>query len=291
LTETQLLDSIQLRLRRLGIAQGNGVITGIGDDCAVFRQKGAANDLIFTADMMHEGVHFTWDQDPALVGHKALTRSLSDCAAMGARPLFCLLSLAFPPESRQWVDAFIGGFTKLARKHRTVLAGGDLSATPTISCDVTVCGEVPRGQSLLRSKARPGDRICVSGPLGKASLALDTRGTYTPQPRLELGETLRKLGVKCAMDLSDGLSQDLARLCAASNCAAELNDVPIAKGAGLHHALHGGEDYELLFTLPRNIPLPAKTYVIGHIAKGPAGSVLYHGQPLAPQGWDHFRPQ
>ena len=289
MTEAQIIDKIRARITRLGLAHGNGIVTGIGDDCAVFRQKNAVNDLIFTADMMHEGVHFTWDEDPRDIGHKALTRSLSDCAAMGARPLFCLVSLAFPSDSTQWVDGFYDGLTKLAKKHKVVLAGGDLSNTAKISCDVTVCGEVPRGHALLRSKARPGDRICVSGPLGKAALALDTRARYMPQPKLQLGETLSKLGVKCAMDLSDGLSTDLARLCVASNCAAELNNVPIAKGATLQHALHGGEDYELLFTLPNKLKLPANTHIIGQIAKGPAGLVNYHGQPLPPQGWDHFR--
>lgn len=291
MTEALLLERIQARLRRLGIAQGNGIVTGIGDDCAIFRQKGAANDLVFTADMMHEGVHFTWDEDPRDVGHKALTRSLSDCAAMGARPLFCLVSLAFPGEAAQWVDGFYDGLTKLARKHKVIVAGGDLSSTARISCDVTVCGDVPRGQSLLRSTARAGDRVCVSGPLGKAALALETRGRYLPQAKLALGETLRKTGVKCAMDLSDGLSLDLARLCLASKCAAELDDVPIAKGASLQHALHGGEDYELLFTVPRKLTPPKGACVIGHIVKGPPGHVNFHGQPLPPLGWDHFRPQ
>ncbi|MFN0101965.1 MAG: thiamine-phosphate kinase [Bryobacteraceae bacterium] len=291
MTEALLLESMQARLRRLGIAQGNGIVTGIGDDCAIFRQKGAANDLIFTADMMHEGVHFTWDEDPRDIGHKALTRSLSDCAAMGARPLFCLLSLAFPREATQWFDGFYDGFTKLARKHKVVLAGGDLSNNANIAGDVTVCGEVPRGQSLLRSKARPGDRICVSGPLGKAALALDTRTRYIPQAKLDLGETLREIGIKCAMDLSDGLSMDLARLCAASNCAAELDDIPIAKGATLQHALHGGEDYELLFTVSKKLNPPVNTHIIGQITRGPKGQVKFHGQPLPPQGWDHFRPQ
>lgn len=290
-TETSLLESIHARLRRAGIAEGNGIITGIGDDCAVFRQRGAANDLILTADMMHEGVHFTWDADAREVGHKALTRSLSDCAAMGARPLFCLVSLAFPREAVQWVDGFYEGLGKLARKHKVVVAGGDLASTKTISCDVTVCGDVPRGRALLRSKARAGERICVSGALGKAALALDGRGRYVPQARLELGEALRKAGVRCAMDLSDGLSLDLARLCASSQCSAELDDVPIAKGASLEHALHGGEDYELLFTLPARVALPKGCHVIGRTGKGPAGQVSYHGQPLAPQGWDHFRPR
>ncbi len=290
MSEAAIIDGIAARLRKLGIAQGNGVITGIGDDCAIFRQKGAKADLIFTADMMHEGIHFTWDADPRDVGHVALTRSLSDCAAMGARPLFCLLSLAFPAEATQWVDGFLAGFTKLAGKYGVVLAGGDLSHTAKISCDVTVCGEVPRGRALLRSAARAGERICVSGSLGKAALALDTRGRFVPQARLELGQLLREQGVRCAMDLSDGLSQDLTRLCVASGCGAELTDVPIARGATLQHALHGGEDYELLFTLPKGKALPEKCRVIGEIVAGPAGAVFYHGQRLEPLGWDHFRP-
>lgn len=277
-------------MRRLKIADGNGVIAGIGDDCAIFRQRGAANDLVFTADMMHEGVHFTWHEDSRNVGHKALTRSLSDCAAMGARPLFALLSLAFPNDALSWVDGFYEGFCKLARKHNVVLAGGDLSNTETISCDVTVAGEVPRGKAMLRSKARPGETICVSGSLGAAALALDTRTTFLPSAQLDLGQRLLKSGVRCAMDLSDGLSIDLARLCTASNCAASLNDVPIKKGATLQHALHGGEDYQLLFTLPKQADLPAGCKPIGVITKGPAGQVFYRGQPLPPQGWDHFRP-
>ena len=290
MTEAQIIDGIAARLKKLGIAQGNGVITGIGDDCAIFRQKGAKTDLIFTADMMHEGIHFTWDAQPGDVGHIALTRSLSDCAAMGARPRFCLLSLAFPSEATQWVVGFLAGFTKLAGKHGVVLAGGDLSHTAKISCDVTVCGEVPRGKALLRSQAKPGERLCVSGPLGKAALALDTRRRFIPQARLELGRQLREQGVRCAMDLSDGLSQDLTRLCIASGCAAALTGVPVARGATLQHALHGGEDYELLFTLPKGVAVPAKCHVIGEITNGPAGAVFYHGQRLEPLGWDHFRP-
>lgn len=289
MTEATLLDSIHARLRRFGIAEGNGIVTGIGDDCAIFRQRGSVNDLILTADMMHEDVHFTWDADPRDVGHRALTRSLSDCAAMGARPLFCLISLAFPREAEKWVEEFYDGLIKLARKYKVVVAGGDLASTAKIGCDVTVCGEVPRGKALLRSKARPGERICVSGPLGKAALALETRGRFEPQARVELGMAIRKAGVRCAMDLSDGLSMDLARLCAASGCGAELDDVPIAKGAALQHALHGGEDYELLFTLPAKLAVPKGCHVVGRIVKGASGVVTYHGQPLPAQGWDHFR--
>ena len=105
----------------------------------------------------------------------------------------------------------------------------------------------------------------------------------------QLRDHLRELGVKCAMDLSDGLSLDLARLCRASACAAALDDVPIVRGAALPHALHGGEDYELLFTLPKALPLPPKRHVIGRIEKGPAGQITFHNQPLPPLGWDHFQ--
>ncbi len=290
MTEANLIDRIHARALRLGVASGNGVLTGIGDDCAIFRQPGSKTDLVFTADMMHESVHFTWDSRPSDVGHIALTRSLSDCAAMGARPLFALLSLAFPPQAAKWVDGFFDGFLKLAKRHHVILAGGDLSSTNTISCDVTVCGELPRGKALLRSAARPGERICVSGPLGQAALALDTRSRFLPKPQLALGKLLREQGVKCAMDLSDGLSLDLSRLCLASGCAADLVDVPIAKGASLQHALHGGEDYALLFTLSKRLPLPPGCHIIGTVVKGTPGSVTFNNQPLPPRGWDHFRP-
>lgn len=248
-------------------------------------------DLVFTTDMMHEGVHFPWDEAPEDAGHKALARSLSDCASMGARPLFCLVSLALPREASAWADGFYSGLIKLARKHTVVVAGGDLASADRISCDVLVCGEVPRGKALLRSAARPGERIAVSGTLGKAALALDSRSRFLPQPRLELGAALREGGVRCAMDLSDGLSVDLARLALASGSAAALTDVPIARGATLQHALHGGEDYELLFTLPAKAALPKGCRVIGHIEKGVPGNVTYHGQTLPPLGWDHFRPR
>jgi len=286
LSETELLSKITARAKRAGLAQGGGIVTGIGDDCAIFRQKGSPQDLVFTADMMHEGVHFTWDEAPEDVGWKALARSLSDCAAMGAKPLFALVSFAAPADAVAWIDGFFDGFFKLARKHGVVLAGGDLSATQRISCDVTVCGEVPRGKAMLRSSARAGERVCVSGALGKAALALDARGRFLPTPRVELGLALRASGVRCAMDLSDGLSMDLARLCAASDCGAVIDDVPIAKGASLRHALHGGEDYELLFTLPAKAKLPRGCFVIGTVTKS---AVLFRGELLKPEGWDHFR--
>lgn len=289
MTEAQIIETIQARIQRLGLARGNGIVTGIGDDCAIFSPRGSANDLVFTADMMHQDVHFTAAEDPRDVGHKALTRSLSDCAAMGARPLFCLISLAVPSSETSWVDGFYDGLCELARKRHVIIAGGDLCRTAEISCDVTVCGEVPRGQALLRSKARIGDRIYVSGPLGKAAYALESGTRHLPQARVGLGERLRELGVKCAMDLSDGLSTDLARLCLASGLAAEIARVPIAKGATLAHALHGGEDYQLLFTSQSTITLPTHVHLIGRITKGPAGQVKYQGQPLPPQGWDHFQ--
>lgn len=291
MTESEILDALAAKLRRLGLATGNGVTTGIGDDAAIFRPRGASHDLAFTTDMMHEGVHFRWDDDPALTGHKALARSLSDAAAMGAKPLFALVSLSFPPQALAWVDGFYQGFTKLAKKHKTILAGGDLAATDKIAIDVMVCAELPRGKALLRSAAKPGETLCVSGPLGKAALALDSRKSFTPQPRLALGQQLLKAGFRCAMDLSDGLSLDLARLCTASGAGAEIDNVPIARGATLQHALHGGEDYELLFTVPKGKQVPKGCTPIGRMTKAHPGQVFYHSQPLPPQGWDHFRLQ
>jgi thiamine-monophosphate kinase len=291
LTEDDLIRSFQAQARRLGIASGNGVVQGIGDDCAIFRPPGGRSDLVFTTDMMHEGVHFRLGESARAVGHKALTRSLSDCAAMGARPLFCTLSLAFPKEAERWAKDFYNGFSRLASVHSVIIAGGDLASTERICCDVAVCGQVPRGKAMLRSAAVAGDTIYVSGTLGKAALALESGRRFVPQARVQLGEQLRDAGVRCAMDLSDGVSSDLARLCKASGLAANLTDVPIARGATLAQALHGGEDYELLFTVPHSRGVPKGCHAIGHIMEGRAGLVLFRGEPLAPQGWDHFRSQ
>jgi thiamine-monophosphate kinase len=207
---------------------------------------------------------------------------LSDIAAMGGDPRFCLVSLAVPKErGEKWIETFYRGLLKLAGKTQTALAGGDLSRAEKIYCDVTVCGSVRRGKALRRDGARVGDAIYVSGRLGKP---WDRR----IQPRLELGRKLVGIATSC-IDVSDGLSLDLHRLCVASNVAAVLDRVPIAKGATLERALNGGEDYELLFTVPSNRKAPPGTSRIGAIVRGEIGTIVFRGQPVSPLGYDHFR--
>lgn len=272
------LDIVE-KLRRLA-RPGDCITLGIGDDCAIYRPR-PNEELLFTTDQSIEGIHFLPDQSPSIIGHNALARSLSDIAAMGGEPRFCLVSLAVPPErGGKFVTAFYRGLMALARRTGTVLAGGDLAHSDKVYCDVMVCGSTTRGQALRRSGARPGDLLYVSGRLGK------TWGGRI-QPRLALGRALRGRATSC-MDLSDGLSLDLHRLCLASGVAAVVDRVPIVRGATLDRAFHGGEDYELLFTFPARKSPPRGTTLIGTIVKGRAGSVDFQGDPLAPRGFDHF---
>jgi thiamine-monophosphate kinase len=267
---------IVARLRGLARA-GNGVVLGIGDDCAIYRPRGG-EELLFTSDQSIEGVHFLPEQAAAITGHNALARSLSDIAAMGGDPRFCLVSLAAREET--FIAGFYRGLLALARRTGTVLAGGDLAHSDKVYCDVMVCGSAPRGKALRRSGARVGDLLYVSGSLGKA-----WGGRI--QPRLTLGRALRGRATSC-MDLSDGLALDLHRLCGESGVAAAVDRVPVVRGATLERALHGGEDYELVFTLPPRKTAPAGTTLIGSIVKGKAGAVEFHGRPIAALGYNHF---
>ena len=273
---------IVAKIRRLA-ARGPRITLGIGDDCAIYRPR-RGEDLLFKIDPMIEDIHFRRDQPPALIGQRALARNLSDIAAMGGTPHFCLVSLAIPSElgvvDNKWIDEFYRGLMTLARRTGTALAGGHLAQAEKIYCDVVVSGGVPRGQALLRSGARPGDLLYVSGRLGKA-------WDRPIQPRLALGKSLLGRATSC-MDISDGLSLDLHRLCLESGVAAEVDRVPIVRGATLERALHGGEDYELLFTLPPRKSPPRGTTLIGKIAKGKPGAVSFKGNPLPPRGYDHF---
>lgn len=291
------------RIRGKGRRVVQGLIVGIGDDCAVYRPAGAREDLLLTTDWLIEGVHFLRETHPAsAVGWKTLARGLSDIAAMGGRPRICLLSLALAPwTTEEWVRAFFRGFRRLARASGVVLAGGDLARADRLACDIVVVGSAPRGKALLRSGARPGHEIYVSGKLGGSALGLATRRGAAwrrhlrPEPRLALGEFLRKLPATAVMDLSDGLSLDLYRLCVASGVAAELTEsLPLFPGASLDQALHGGEDYELLFTVRPGTPVPRRSggvelTRIGRIVRGRAGRILLAGEKLRPLGWDHFR--
>jgi thiamine-monophosphate kinase len=298
--------SITERLRKLAvIPAGSPVIKGIGDDCAIYRPRGSADDLLFTTDMFIEGLHFLREtHKPEIAGRKALVRGLSDIAAMSGTPRFCLISLCVPPwANTKWVDKFFDGVLKMAAATGAIVAGGDLSHGESLFCDVMVCGAVPRGQAIRRDTARPGDELYVSGLLGGSSLGLEkmsgkarTRHLH-PEPRLGLGSFLReKLRATSAIDISDGLSLDLQRICLASQVDAAIIAPPCFAGASLEQALHGGEEYELIFTVPRSTRVPnvfegVRLTRIGEITRafGSGGTILLNSMPLEPLGYDHFR--
>jgi thiamine-monophosphate kinase len=298
--EIVLIDRIR---RRAAPPKGSQLVLGIGDDCAIFRPRGSLEDLLFTTDLLVENVHFRRpDHRPEDIGWKALARGLSDIAAMGGEPRFCLLSLAVPTTvDTRWIDRFYTGLLRLAEREKTLLAGGDVGRTDQLTCDIVVCGAVPNGGALRRDGACECDAIYVSGALGASALGLATgagkawRRHLRPEPRLALGRFLRsRVHATAAMDLSDGLSLDLRRLALASGLAAEIETPPIFRGATVEQALHGGEDYELLFTAPPRTRVPRDfeglpLTRIGTMRKGRAGDVLWNGAALPPLGYDHLR--
>ena len=259
--------------------QGRGVALGVGDDCALLAPR-PGMQLAVSSDMLVEGRHFFSDVDPATLGHKALAVNLSDLAACGARPLAFTLALALPRIDERWLQGFAQGLFALADAHGCTLVGGDTTAGPLNLC-ITVFGEVPAGQALLRSGARAGDDVWVSGAPGQARLALGAlRGEWAlpeallaplrtrlerPLPRVALGQRLRRLA-HAMLDVSDGLLGDLSHLLAASSVGATVDAnaathpliADSASGAGVtglsnmetlrRCALAGGDDYELLFT-------------------------------------------
>jgi len=264
-------DQITARLRRHAPL--------IGDDCAIIKAP-AGKDLLFTTDFTIEGVHFTRDLPAEQVGHRALLRGLSDIAAMGGTPKYCLVSLAVAPwAGERWIDDFYRGLLALAGQHKTKLAGGDLSHASQVVADIVVYGVVPIGKALTRSGARPGDQIWVTDALGGWHHQLH------PEPRLDIGRKLIGRATAC-MDITDGLALDLHRLCLASGVSGEIDYIPLLGKATLDEALFDGEDYELLFT-SRYRMNPGMW--IGSIVKGEPGKVLYQGDPLVARGYDHFQ--
>lgn len=317
LREKELISRIRrLSARRAGAAKP--LIAGIGDDCAVLRIPDG-HDTLVTTDFCLEGVHFRreWDS-PRNIGHRCLTRGLSDIAAMGGQPVALFLSLALPSKTPQrWVDGFLDGLLKLAGQFHIPLAGGDTSQSPEkILADIIVLGSVPKGKAILRSTARPGDRIYVTGELGGAAAELDqlysqtpnvrsTRSTPLPKPRINVGRMLRERGLATAMiDISDGLSTDLAHICQASGGGAHVWAKAIPRAsvrkrlADLQFTLHGGDEYELLFTAAKETRVPTRISgvritAIGEMTGKARMLLLQDGQQpqvLMPQGWEHFRP-
>jgi thiamine-monophosphate kinase len=294
----------------------------VGDDAALWTPA-RRQEVILTCDWFLEGTHFLRDKHPAnAVGWKCLARAVSDIAAMGGKPACFLLSLALPPDlTAKWLKGFLRGLRRASKELRCELAGGDTTRRDTVLISVTVIGEVQRGGAVLRSGAKPGDEIYVSGTLGEAELGLRElrrmrrmatatnaalRKHLYPQPRLALGEWLAENRLATAMmDLSDGLSTDLARLCATSGVGAKIerNSLPITSLARVEDAqalaLHGGDDYELLFTVAKkNVSrLPQRfrglqLTRIGEITRE-RKVLLTTGAgkpvPLRSSGWDPFR--
>jgi thiamine-monophosphate kinase len=214
--------------------------------------------------------------------------------------LFCLVSLAISANQNEaWIESLYKGLTTLGARFGIVLAGGDLAKGERITVDVMCCGDVPRGRALLRSGSQSGDDIFVTGELGAAAHGLVAKRGKSwnrqkrPEPRVEVGRKLRRLA-HAAIDLSDGLSLDLRRLCEESGVGARLGgELPIAKGATLEQALHGGEDYELLFTAAKRSRVPPQIAGIAVTRIGEvtneAGKVSFKGRLLEPLGFDHFR--
>jgi len=331
--ELALLRQIRSRVAQ---APGGGLRLGIGDDCALIRLR-PREELAVTTDLSIAGRHFRLDwHPPESVGHRALARGLSDLAAMGARPVAAFLSLGLPAEltlasgrKQSWIARFYNGLLALANSHRTPLAGGDLAESPVPMADILLLGAVPLGKALLRSTAQPGDLLYVTGTLGGSAAGLahlaELATTTTqranqqppkipqkrapqlaahlyPQPRVSQGLLLRRRGLAtAAIDISDGLSTDLAHLCDESVVAAEIDSarLPIHPGASQWQALHGGEDYELLFTAPEFIRMPRSIAgvpitCIGRIVRPRRGHpritllTAQGSKPLVPRGWEHF---
>jgi len=307
-------------VRPLRAGRQSTVALGIGDDTAIL-QVPVGHEVLITTDFSLEGVHFRRDWHPAdSVGHRCLARGLSDIAAMGGTPVAAFLSLALPAKlPRAWVEGFLHGLLALAGEHGVTLAGGDTAQAPggaegKILADIVVVGSAPRGEAVRRSGARAGDAIYVTGRLGASAVVLDRlyrkenkslntkqhAEHFYPSPRVAVGRYLREKGISRAMiDLSDGLSTDLHHLCEESRLGAMVYEdrIPVARGATLKQALHGGEDYELLFTASPKRAVPAMiegapVTRIGEMQRSSAGVMIASGtgksSRLQPLGWEHF---
>jgi len=289
----------------------------VGDDGALLRPD-AGLDLAVTTDMLVEGRHFLSGAEPRALGHKALAVNLSDLAAMGATPRWATLALALPAIEPPWLEAFSAGLFALAERFHVDLVGGDTTRGAARTISITAIGEVPPGLALERAGARPGDDVWVSGELGGAALGLArpqiaeaAKRLHLPEPRVELGERLRRLA-HSAIDVSDGLAGDLAHILERSHVGATLEYARIPKCAAFEKlndpelekscVLSGGDDYELVFTAPgahrgeleslaRELGLPLTR--IGGIHGGDTRLTVLdgNGKPIAHRGgFDHFAP-
>ncbi|MGB6482544.1 MAG: thiamine-phosphate kinase [Candidatus Acidiferrales bacterium] len=302
------------------------LLRGIGDDAAVLRPSPRSEWAIST-DFSLEGTHFQPNYPPHSIGYKSLARATSDLVAMGAKARYFLLALALPSnKTEEWMTLFAFGMSRAAREFDSRLIGGDISRSTSVTICITVLGEMPSSLAVPRSGARPGDLIYVSGTLGAAQLGLEIvrrgrsrqpslkkylRPHFYPQIPAALGQALARQRIPSAMmDISDGLSTDLTRLCTAGGVGAQISadKIPAAKvpsallAAGIDPltlALHGGGDYGLLFTVPpksaqrlRKIARGAPVTAIGEITRARKIILVHpdgHPSPLPSKGWNPFR--
>lgn len=300
-----------------------GAVLGVGDDCALV-QPSPGMQLAVTSDMLLEGRHFSPQDSPAGLGHKALAVNLSDLAAMGATPRWATLSIALPGVDDAWLTAFARGFFRMADQHGIELVGGD-TTRGTLAISITAIGEVPPGGALRRDGAQAGDEVWVSGRIGSAALALAYRqgrlfmeqidaakvlpALYLPTPRVALGVALRGVATS-AIDISDGLAADLGHILDCSRVGAQLEFAALPLHPVAHNYLHeavardcilaGGDDYELCFTAPvaqHDAVLAAAAAAatpvtrIGRIVTAPGLNIIdVEGKPLSltHTGYDHF---
>lgn len=302
------------------IAKRSDVTLGVGDDAALLAVP-PGQELAVTTDTLLPGVHFPADLVPDAVGHRALAANLSDLAAMGAEPAWVLLALTLPEADEPWLEGFSRGFFALAGRHRVALVGGNIARGP-LNISITAQGFVPKGRALTRKGARPDDLIFVTGHPGDAAAGLRLlqsgkadmqdaclRRFAYPEPRIAAGMTLRGLATAC-IDISDGLVADLGHVLDASGTGATLLSakLPLSKRllqlhgmeAALQLALTGGDDYELLFTAPRERQaevqerlegLGCPVACIGSVEAQPGLRCLEasgHGLKLTEPGYKHF---
>lgn len=330
LNEDRIIERIGKRLAWRRGRANSGCVLGIGDDAAILRPR-PGSDWIFSSDFSLEDVHFLEKYPAEAVGYRSLARAVSDLAAMGAHPEFFLLSVSLPSRrTGRWLDQMLAGMARASRESGLQLVGGDTSKWPKTAIAITVIGRTARNRALRREGARAGDRLFVSGKLGAAALGLavmagkrsgglNRSGRYAdlvrphlyPKIPLELGIHLAEQKLASAMiDLSDGLSTDLARLARASGVGARvfLDRLPAVRVPAalarrrirsIDLALNGGEDYGLLFTVPakRAARIPSrfrgvKITQIGEIVRGIDVTLVASDgrpRPLPMGGWDPFR--
>ncbi len=291
MNEFELIDEI---LSVLGETARGGVIDP-GDDCAAIMVP-EGELLLSSIDTLIGAVHFPDDAPGDLVGYRAMMVSVSDLAAMGAVPVQLLVAMTLEEKDRHWALSVAAGMAKAVGETGGAILGGNLARGPR-SITVSVHGSCPEAEVLRRAGAAAGEGIFITGPLGASAAAvaaqclgeLEDPRTYRyfrPRARIDAGTALRGVATSC-IDVSDGLLQDLGHVCKASGVGAELvgGDIPMGEGADLDHALHGGDDYELLFTAD-SPPRGVDAVRIGTVTEG--SDILLDGEPVAIKGYQHF---